>query len=348
MPFALGRAMPPPELGPLTATVLICTYNRAEWLGKSLESLAQQVSTRRWDVLVVDNNSTDDTRAIVERAAAAFPVLLRYLFEPRQGKSHALNLGLCHTSADVVVFTDDDVKIEPGWIDAACEPLERDATIAYTGGPVRPMWEVPPPRWFDDSPGDHWGTLAILDYGRTPFIFEERKRIPLGVNMAVRRRLIEQIGGFHPSLGRSGRSLLGQEQAEFFVRARAAGARGRYVPAMELHHFVPAVRLTKSYYRRWWYWKGISRARVDAIHTEAELGLDLRTVPRIARVPRYVWGELLRATGGVVLSLLKQDVHAATRHEMSIAFKAGYVRGCWSRATVPLSPPTLDQTKARV
>src|SRR5687767_5133826 len=116
--------MAAPELSPrLTATVLICTYNRAAWLGKSLESLAQQRSPRNWDVLVVDNNSTDDTRLVVESAAGRFPVPLRYLFEPRQGKSHALNLGLAHTGADVVIFTDDDVALERGWIDAACEPL---------------------------------------------------------------------------------------------------------------------------------------------------------------------------------------------------------------------------------
>jgi glucosyl-dolichyl phosphate glucuronosyltransferase len=322
----------------LTATVLICSYNRASWLGRSLESLAQQRSARQWDVLVVDNNSTDDTRLVVERAARACPVPLRYLFEPRQGKSHALNLGLAHTSADIVMFTDDDVAIDAGWIDAACDPLERDAAIAYTGGPVRPIWEVPPPRWFDETRGDLWGTLAILDYGPAPFIFEERTRTPLGVNMAVRRRLVEQIGGFHPALGRSGRSLLGQEQAEFFARARAAGARGRYVPEMAVRHFVPAARLTKQYFRRWWYWKGISRARVDAMHGETELGLSLRSVPRVAGVPRYVWGQLLRSTGAAVLSSFRQDTHAATRHEMFMVYGAGYVRGCWARPTAPLSP----------
>jgi glucosyl-dolichyl phosphate glucuronosyltransferase len=329
--------MAAPELQtPLTATVLICTYNRASWLGRSLESLAQQRSARRWDVLVVDNNSTDDTRLVVERAAREFPVPLRYLFEPRQGKSHALNLGLAQTSADVVIFTDDDVAIESGWIDAACEPLDADGAIAYTGGPVRPMWEVPPPAWFDETRADLWGTLAILDYGPAPFIFEERTRTPLGVNMAVRRQVVERIGGFHPALGRSGRSLLGQEQAEFFARARVAGMRGRYVPAMAVRHFVPAARLTKQYFRRWWYWKGISRARVDAMHGETELGLSLRSVPRVARVPRYVWGQLLRSTGAAVVSSFKQDTHAATRHEMFIAYGAGYVRGCWARPTAPL------------
>jgi hypothetical protein len=148
--------------------------------------------------------------------------------------------------------------------------------------------------------------------------------------MAVRRTLIERIGGFHPELGRRGRSLLGQEQAEFFARGRAHGARGVYEPAMRLHHHVPAERLTKQYFRRWWFWKGVSRSRVDAIHHRTELGLDLREVPYVAGVPRFVWGLLARSLVRWLGAALRRDAQAAARHEMRIAYAFGYVRGCWS------------------
>ena len=105
--------------------------------------------------------------------------------------------------------------------------------------------------------------------------FHHGRKTPLGVNMAVRRRLIERIGGFRPDLGRNGRSLLGQEQAEFFYRSRQAGARGLYVPEMVLDHVVPASRLTWSYFWRWWFWKGVSHARVHRLHGRTELGIDL-------------------------------------------------------------------------
>ena len=115
-----------------------------------------------------------------------------------------------------------------------------DPGIDYTGGPVRPIWERPcRPGWIRRAriSGARWRFSTTAP---SAFVFEERRRVPLGANMAVRRSLIERIGGFDPSSDASGNSLLGQEQAEFFCRSRAAGARGVYVPAMELQHHVPA------------------------------------------------------------------------------------------------------------
>src|SRR6185295_12354154 len=117
-------------------------------------------------------------------------------------------------------------------------------------------WETSCPPWLDQTRADLWGTLAILDYGAEPFAFEERRRVPLGANMAVRRSLVERIGAFSARLGRTARRLLGQEVPEFLARARAAGARGLYQPDMIVDHHVPASRLTKSYFRRWWFGKG--------------------------------------------------------------------------------------------
>ena len=322
---------------PASATVLICTYNRADLLADSLASLRRIRTTRPWTIVVVDNNSTDGTRRLVERHVPLMPVPLRYLFEAKQGKSYALNLGLAQSTADLIVFTDDDVRVGPGWLDAACEPLDTDPAIDYTGGPVRPLWGAPPPPWVDLARSELWGTLAILDYGPEPFVFEEKRRVPLGVNMAVRRSLVARIGGFNPKLGRRAGSLLGQEQAEFFSRARLAGARGLYVPAMELHHHVPASRLTKTYFRRWWYWKGIARARVDAMHQRTELGLDLSQVPYIARVPRFVWGLGPRAALGWTRARASGDVRSAARHEMECVYTLGYIRACWSRTSASVS-----------
>jgi len=314
----------------LSASVLICTFNRAGLLREMLESLLTLRSARPWDVVVVDNNSSDDTRAVVESMASAFPVPLVYVFEERQGKSHALNTGIQTSRGEIIVFTDDDVRVGPGWLDAACATLDAQPEVDYTGGPVRPIWGAPPPDWLDQRRGDLWGTLAILDYGDTTFVFEERQRVPLGANMAVRRRLIERIGGFNPSLGRRGRSLLGQEQAEFFARGREGGARGVYVPAMELSHHVPRERLTKQYFRRWWFWKGVSRARVDALHHRTELGLDLRDVPYVMYVPRFIWGLLLRGAMRWMGAAARRERVSAARHEMQCAYALGYVRACWN------------------
>jgi glycosyltransferase involved in cell wall biosynthesis len=310
-------------------TVLICTFNRAVRLSETLDTLAEAdiSSGLRWEVIVVDNNSTDRTRAIVESRAASYPAPLRYLFEPRQGKSNALNTGIAASRARVIAFTDDDVRLPPGWLEAAARPLFEREDIDYTGGPVRPIWEAPKPGWLDED-GNLGGTIAVKNHGPEPFVFEEQRKTPLGVNMAVKRSLVDRIGGFRPDLGRRGRSLLGQEQAEFFCRARAAGARGLYVPEMTLEHHVPAARLTRGYFRRWWFWKGISHARLHRLQPVTEVGLDLRGVPRVLRVPRYLYGSAARHARAWLGAAVSRDPRRRAEHAMMLLYFAGYLWEC--------------------
>jgi glycosyltransferase involved in cell wall biosynthesis len=299
-------------------------------LRDTLESLARMDDVAGgWDVLVVDNNSTDGTREVVAGLAASFPVTLRYLREPRQGKSHALNTGIAAIPSDIIAFTDDDVVVEKRWLAEATRPLMGASSIEYTGGPVRAIWGATPPSWLPKTNSNLWGTIAALDYGKEPFVFEERRRIPIGANMAVRRSVFARAGVFNPSLGRVGHSLLGQEQSEFFYRTRRLGIRGVYVPDMELHHHVPAGRLTRRYFRRWWYWKGISRARLHTIHPETELGLDLRSVPRINGVPRFALGEVFGHVRKLCTSALRRDHLRIAEEEMMLMYSAGYVFESW-------------------
>jgi glycosyltransferase involved in cell wall biosynthesis len=323
-------AITPATAPQVAATVLICTYNRAAYLAHTLDSLAAMPADPgfTWDVLVVDNNSSDHTREVVTSRAAGFPVPLRYLFEKQQGKSNALNTGMSAAQAEVIVFTDDDVEVGRDWIAATVRPLLERRDIAYTGGPVRPIWGGPRPAWLDVS-GNLGGTIAVKDHGSRSFIFEEQQKTPLGVNMAVRRDLIERIGGFRPDLGRNGKALLGQEQAEFFYRSRQAGARGLYVPEMVLDHVVPASRLTRSYFRKWWYWKGVSHARVHAIHGRTELGIDTRRVARLLGVPRFVFGNMGRNAIGWVRGWMPPDPARRARHWLALAYYIGYIREIW-------------------
>ena len=331
----------------IDATILICTYNRARYLAETLDSLARidRAPGFTWNVLVVDNNSSDETRQVVEERIALFPVPLRYLFEPRQGKSNALNSGMIASHARIIVFTDDDVNVAPGWLEAGVRPMLERRDIDYTGGPVRPIWGGPQPAWLDPA-GNLGGTIAVKDHGAKPFVFEEERKTPLGVNMAVRRAVIERIGGFRPDLGRNGKSLLGQEQAEFFYRTRAAGARGLYVPEMILDHVVPASRLTHDYFRRWWYWKGVSHARVHRIHGATETGIDLRRTPRIAGIPRFMFGNIARAAAQLLAATLRGNTRRRTERFLSLAYYAGYIREIWwptdigtSRSTSPAAFP---------
>ena len=318
---------PPVNLSAPRASVLIPTYNRAALLGATLDRLAElRPALPTWDVIVIDNNSTDGTRAVVESRVDGFPVPLRYLFERAQGRSHALNAGIAATAAPVLVFTDDDVLVGDQWLDAATAPLLDGSTIDYTGGPVQPIWEIPRPSWLSGDRPDLWGTIAICNYGDDAFVFEERRRVPLGANMAVRRRLFDRIGLFDGRLGRSnGRQLLGQEVPEFLSRSRAAGAIGLYVPSMVVQHHVPAHRLTRSYFRRWWFGKGLSRAKLDSLRPVTELGLDLTRVRRFGGLPLFMWRAALADAIGWITAMF--DETEQFRHEAMLCYFAGYFGG---------------------
>jgi glycosyltransferase involved in cell wall biosynthesis len=280
----------------------------------------------RCEVVVVDNGSTDDTPQTVVERIAGFPLPLRYLHEPALGKSSALNAGIAASDAIVIACTDDDVRVSRGWLEAGAAPLlDGRGGYTYTGGPVRPIWEKPCPDWFPRTPSNLWGTIAILDYGPHELVFEDVQRVPLGANFAIRRDTHERVGGFVPSLGRSTtRTLLGQELPEFFRRARAAGARGLYLPRMEVFHHIPAARLTRAYCRRWWFGKGVSRARVDRLHPITELGLDLRLTPHVARVPRFMFGEVARDLWRWASASGRRDVSERVLVESRLCYFLGY------------------------
>jgi glucosyl-dolichyl phosphate glucuronosyltransferase len=322
----------PASRRPLDVTVLIATYNRAVLLDETLTWIARmRVSPAlTWEAIVIDNNSTDDTRAVVERHIHEFPVRLRYLFEGRQGRSSALNAGIAEAGGSVLAFTDDDVRVVPGWLDAAARPLlGPDPTLAYTGGPVRPIWGADPPDWLDLTRGDLWGTIAIQHHGDISFIYEEGQKVPLGANMAVRREMFARLGAFRADLGRSGgRLVLGQEVPELLLRARGAGLQGLYVPEMQVHHHVPASRLTRQYFRRWWFGKGVSRSALERLQPLTELGVDLRMTPHLLGVPRFMYGSVLRDVAGMLRERLRGRPAAAFRHEVMAVYFAGY---CWSR-----------------
>jgi len=312
-------------------SIVIATYNRAADLRDTLDSLAGLRPSDPWEVLVVDNNSTDGTRQVVEAAAARFPAPLRYLFEREQGRSPALNAGISHAEGDIIVTTDDDVRVEADWLDRAAEGLER-LGCDYVGGRVLPIWGGPRPAWLPNHGGKHWAVIALLDYGEQPIEFGAR--VPLGVNMAFRRDAFERAGLLDPDTGRKAGTLLGQEVREWCIRARAAGLRGFYVPEMMVRHIIPASRLNKAYFRRWFYWRGKSRARLYAragldMEAPERTTLDFRTVPHVFGVPRYLYRKALSSVTTCFAAALRGDRVTSFDHELWVWFFAGIVRERW-------------------
>jgi glycosyltransferase involved in cell wall biosynthesis len=309
-------------------SVVIATYNRASDLRETLASLAGLRPDGDWEVIVVDNNSTDATRDVVESAAPSFPAPLRYVFEREQGRSPALNAGIRLAAGEVVATTDDDVRVEPDWLNRAAEGLAR-LRCDYVGGRVLPIWGASPPAWLPNRGGKHWAVIALLDYGAQPIEFGAR--VPLGVNMAFRREAFARAGLFDPGTGRKAGTLLGQEVREWCIRARAAGLRGCYVPELAVRHIIPAARLNKRYFRRWFYWRGISRAMLyekAGLDMEApeQTTLDFRAVPHVLGVPRYLYRKALASVVACLRATARRDAMAAFEHELWVWFFAGIVR----------------------
>jgi GT2 family glycosyltransferase len=316
---------------PLKFSIVIATYNRAVELRDTLASLAQLKTRHAWEVIVVDNNSTDITRPVVEDAAAGFPVPLRYAQEGVQGRSAALNRGFAEAQGNIIVTTDDDVRVGPDWLDhigTALETLGCD----YIGGRVMPLWGGPRPAWLPNRGGHLWAVVALLDFGPDPLDFG--RRVPLGVNMAFRREALARVGGFNPRIGRKAGTLLGQEVREWCLRAHDLGVRGCYAPEVVVQHLIPADRLCKRYFRRWFYWRGISRAMLYAekpVDMEApeQSTLDYTQVKHIAGVPRYMFRSALVAIRELVTATLRRDPVAAFEREVWLWFFAGVIAQRW-------------------
>lgn len=331
----------------MTYSVVIATYNRCADLRGTLDSLAALRPGAPWEVIVVDNNSTDGTRRMIENAARTFPAPLRYVFEREQGRSPALNAGISIATGDIIVTTDDDVRVEPEWLTRAGDALNR-LGCDYVGGRVLPIWGGPRPAWLPDRGGKHWAVIALLDYGEAPIEFGAK--VPLGVNMAFRRGAFDRAGLFDPNTGRKAGTLLGQEVREWCIRARAAGVRGFYAPELSLRHIIPASRLQKRYFRRWFYWRGISRARLYAsagldMEAPERTTLDFTRVPHVLGVPRYLYRKALTSAWQALAAAARRDRVTAFDHELSVWFFAGLLAERWRRRGRPGAPPSVASVR---
>jgi glucosyl-dolichyl phosphate glucuronosyltransferase len=241
-------------------TVILCTFNRSQSLARALESVAKSKvpDPVAWEVLVVDNNSRDQTRAVVEEFCRQHPGRFRYLFEPRQGLSQARNRGIREAQGDILAFMDDDVTVEPTWLQNLTANLQ-DSEWSGAGGRILPERSFSPPSWLSlEGPYAMGGVLDFFDRGKKP---DDIDWPPYGTNMAFRRQMFEKYGGFRIDLGRCGDDLLCCEDTEFGRRLVAAGERLRYEPSAIVYHPVPENRLQKGYFLAWYFGLGRSKVR---------------------------------------------------------------------------------------
>jgi glycosyltransferase involved in cell wall biosynthesis len=244
-------------------SVILCTYNRCESLEHAVESvLACAMSgSYNWELLVVDNNSKDSTGLVVEELVARYPGRIRYLFEPRQGKSNALNSGIRESAGDILAFVDDDVTVDPNWLQNLALVLQKQEWSGV-GGRILPEKNFTPPAWLSLKGRYALAPLAIFDLGVQA---GETSEPPFGTNMAFRRQVFEKIGGFRTDLGPCPGSEIRSEDTEFGYRALSAGFRLWYEPSAIVYHSLNPERLRKKYFLAWWYDKSRADIRQDGV-----------------------------------------------------------------------------------
>lgn len=242
--------------------VIIPTYNRQDLLKLTLESLftAEIPSGLKVRVTVVDNNSKDSTRLVVEGYQEKFAGRLRYQFEPQQGRSHALNAGVASTSGEIVGMIDDDEEIDATWYKTVFESFTQK-NIDFIGGPYVPKWSMPPPQWL---PPNYGSVVGWVDGGDAEVPFDNNyPGILMGGNAVFRRAVLQKVGPYSTWLGRTDKHLMSGEDEDLYHRLLAAGARGLYLPNLIIYHHVTPDRLTKSYFRSWCFWRGVSLGLLD-------------------------------------------------------------------------------------
>ncbi len=302
-------------------SVIICTLNRCQSLQRTLQTCCKLEipSGLQWELIVVDNHSTDNTRQVCEAFAGRLP--LRYHFEARKGKSHALNAAQAISRGELLLFTDDDVDIHPRWVAEMWGAYRRYPERCFFGGRVVPLWEKPPPEWvlrhYTELPH-----LAQLDFGEQErFTKIEAGEYFPGANSAFPRRAFAEGHRYTETVGlldgdtRRG-YIVGGEDMEFLRTLAHAGWRGVYVPSAIIAHRHTAARCTERYLRKWYRGSGMMIVRLEK---------DRLTSGLVFRVPRYYWKTWFFATSCYLLTRWTCGSKIWLPAECKMAFTCGKI-----------------------
>ncbi len=304
--------------------VLLPTYNRSAQMGRAVESFlcANQVDGVEARLVIVDNNSRDDTAEVARSIVGQSGGRVRYLFEKRQGRALALNAGIAASCADVIAMFDDDETVDASWLERLATAFA-DPLVEFVGGKVLPKWEVPAPYWF---PPRYSGVIGHIDHGDEPRVFYEQgfNRMLSGGNTAIRRETLARCGPYQGAETYA-------EDRYMDEQLRRIGARGLYDPLLIVLHDVPGWRLTRKYYRHWAYVEGTTVAL-------ASLRAAVRA-PAIFGAPPWMWR---RAAGNVATILTQWGRPRAGQRfqaQLELVELCGYLKSRVRGAT-----PHIDRT----
>jgi len=275
----------------MLVTVAICTWNRARMLDQTLAGMRRLhiPAGHTWELLVVNNNSTDSTDEVIDKHSAVLPI--RKLVEIRQGHSNARNCALEHARGDLLLWTDDDVLVEPDWLNMYVETALQNPSAVFFGGTVEPWFETPPPRWVSRNLNLLQGPFALRDLGSDVRPFVDREA-PFGANMGFRTSGIRGFE-FDTRLGRVGTGMLSGDETLLIDRLKAEGRTGIWIGPARVRHFIPTARMTIEYI--WKFFHGLGRTRQILIPYN-------RNVVLVGSGPRWIWKRFLLAKAKATLA----------------------------------------------
>ena len=292
--------------------------------------IAQEWPRDRFEIIVADNGSTDATAAAVAAAAGREDApAVHYLFVAEPGKSYAVNRALLVARGSILAFTDDDVLPSRRWLAALAEGFGQRG-VDFVAGRILPIWEAPPPPWMSPA---LFGVLAVPDNGdrRLDIGPGNDGLVPLGANMAVRREVVDRIGGLRIDLGKLDGSLRTGEDHEFFLRMLRAGYRGAYDPNAVVRHLVSRERLQPAYFRRWHYQNGRDVAQLERPYRSS--------ARRLFGIPRYLWRQAMTDVWSIVRATLHGNESRRFAAEVRLIWLRGFVRESWFGARRGSDPP---------
>lgn len=287
-------------------SVIICTYNRSYHLKNVLKSLFEQVVPEglKWEIVVVDNNSTDDTKNTVKQLTDSLNLSIEYLFESREGKSYALNTGIQKAKGQIIAFTDDDVIVDRNWIKTIYHSFKQNGCDGLCGKIYITLPEKKP-HWLTK---ELWGFLGYLDYGDKPFFITNEDIF--GGNVAYSRKTIERTGLFNVNLGRTGNKLIGKEDVEYGKRVIEQGRKLLYEPALKVFHKIEPWKFKRGYFLKLHYYEGkLSAKQYDKSINRTIFG-----------IPLFIFPQFLR-------SIMKYFRNPTLRMQMNIWWFLGFMKG---------------------
>ena len=296
-------------------TLAVTTYNRSKDLGEMLSTAVAQETEGRfaYEILIVDNNSTDGTKGVVDEFINAGHNNIRYLFEPKQGRSNALKAALNHVRGDIYTIVDDDFILPNNWILKIFQAFERFPDVTFVSGKVLPLWTADPPKWLTK---EHWSAIAMADYGDELLVADANNQICF-LACSFKTRAVLEVGGYRLGLGVTPYQGGGVEDLDLLQRLWDAGHKGIFLPDIWFHHKVSPNRCTKEYHRYWHTGHGAFYAAMRDRNFE-------RSGFRLFDVPSHLYRQALLDSAKVVKNLIIGDPDRAFTSEVQLRFFIGF------------------------